>query len=60
MQCGCVMQCGRGVMQFVMLQVAQWVYKNMGEGEKKEQLKEVLAGKKFKVSHLHYDWSVNS
>ncbi|XP_046565783.1 uncharacterized protein LOC124274466 [Haliotis rubra] len=41
-------------------EVAQWVYKNMGEGEKKDQLKEVLAAKKFKVSYLHYDWSVNS
>ncbi|XP_071117898.1 uncharacterized protein [Haliotis cracherodii] len=41
-------------------EVAQWVYENMGEGEKKDQLQEMLAGKKFKVSHLHYDWSVNS
>jgi hypothetical protein len=32
----------------------------MADGEKKTQLGELLGGKKFKVSHLSYDWSTNS
>lgn len=32
----------------------------MGDGEKKSQLRELLDGKQYKVSHMQYDWGVNS
>nr|KAG5698309.1 hypothetical protein BaRGS_017011 [Batillaria attramentaria] len=41
-------------------EVALWVLNHMAEGEKKDQLSEVLANKKFSVTHMKYDWSVNS
>jgi len=44
----------------IMLQVVQWVHDHMGEGEKKAQLGEVLAGGKFTLKHMPYDWGINS
>ncbi|KAK7108643.1 uncharacterized protein [Littorina saxatilis] len=41
-------------------QVVQWIRDHMQEGEKKNQLTELINGKKFKVKYLKYDWSVNS
>jgi len=41
-------------------EIVQWVVDNMGECPKKNQLKELLEGNHFKLSHLPYDWGLNS
>jgi hypothetical protein len=43
-----------------LFQVLQWVHEHMGAGDKKNQLAELLAGKKFKVLYLPYNWDVNA
>ncbi|KAK6188137.1 hypothetical protein SNE40_004387 [Patella caerulea] len=40
-------------------EIVQWVHGRMAEGEQKNQLTELMAGK-FKVNFMNYDWSVNS
>ncbi|XP_019618159.1 PREDICTED: uncharacterized protein LOC109465380 [Branchiostoma belcheri] len=41
-------------------EVLQWVYDHMSAGQKKSQVSELLVGKKYKLSHMSYDWGVNS
>lgn len=41
-------------------EVAKWVLENMADGEKKENLKQVIDSGQFKVHYMHYDWSANS
>ena len=43
-----------------LLQVVVWVCDHMQDGDKKKQLKQLIADKKFKVNYMKYDWSVNS
>ena len=44
----------------VWLQLVYWIFKHMEDGEKKKQLAQLIEGRKFKVSFMKYDWSVNS
>ena len=32
----------------------------MTEGEKRNKISELIEGKKYKVTYMQYDWSVNS
>ncbi|XP_064626576.1 uncharacterized protein LOC135487119 [Lineus longissimus] len=41
-------------------EVLQWINDHMSDGDKKNQLAELLAGKKFKISYLNYNWDVNA
>ncbi|XP_076462011.1 uncharacterized protein LOC143294531 [Babylonia areolata] len=42
------------------VETVYWVFKHMQNGDKKRQLGQLLDGKKYKVSYMKYDWSVNS
>lgn len=41
-------------------EVLTFLHSIMADGDKKSQLKELLDAKKYKVSHMTYDWGVNS
>ncbi|CAD5115554.1 DgyrCDS4518 [Dimorphilus gyrociliatus] len=40
--------------------LANWIFKTMGAGDKKDKLEEILSGKNYSLSFLDYDWGVNS
>lgn len=42
------------------IEIAQWVHDHMGDSEKKNHLAELLTGANFKLSHMPYNWSLNS
>ncbi len=44
----------------VVFQVLATLHGYMGAGTKKDQVSEILRGKKFKLSYMPYDWGVNS
>lgn len=41
-------------------EVVEWVHKHMPDGEKKTQIGELLQSKNYKVTHMPYDWGINS
>lgn len=41
-------------------EVVDWVYKHLPDSEKKCQVGELLQGKNFKLTHMSYDWGINS
>lgn len=41
-------------------ELVHWICNNMGMGDKKAKMEEILASKNFSVSFLDYDWGVNS
>ena len=41
-------------------EIVQWVYDHMGECQKKKDLGELLLSKNFKLTHISYNWSLNS
>ncbi|KAH3698494.1 uncharacterized protein LOC127862312 isoform X2 [Dreissena polymorpha] len=41
-------------------EVVEWVHKHMAESEKRSQVGELLSSKNFKLSHMPYDWGINS
>ncbi|CAC5409797.1 unnamed protein product [Mytilus coruscus] len=40
-------------------EVVQWIIAHIAESDKKSQLKELVAGKSYKVSYLEYNWGTN-
>jgi len=42
------------------MEIASFVYKHMGDCEKRTQLNELINSGSFKLSHIPYDWGVNS
>ena len=41
-------------------QVVRFVLAHMGQGQKKNQLEELLVSGNFKVSFMKYNWDLNS
>lgn len=41
-------------------ELAHWICDNMGAGDKKTKMEEIISSKNFSVSFLDYDWGVNS
>lgn len=41
-------------------EIALWVHDHMGDCQKKKNLGEILLDKNFKLTHMSYNWSLNS
>ncbi|XP_074642109.1 uncharacterized protein LOC141899601 [Tubulanus polymorphus] len=41
-------------------EMLEWICFHMSTGDKKLQLQELINKKNYKISYLHYDWSLNS
>ncbi|XP_045158695.2 uncharacterized protein LOC123524512 isoform X2 [Mercenaria mercenaria] len=41
-------------------EVVDWVHKHLPDSEKKTQVGELLQSKNYKLSHMPYDWGINS
>ncbi|CAB4036832.1 uncharacterized protein LOC110049377, partial [Paramuricea clavata] len=41
-------------------EIALWVHDHMGDCQKKKDLGEILLDKNFKLTHMSYNWSLNS
>lgn len=41
-------------------EIVQWVHDHMPDGQKKTNIAELLSTKDFKLSHMPYDWGINS
>lgn len=41
-------------------EVLEWVHNHMADSEKKTQIGELLQSKNYKLTHMPYDWGINS
>ena len=46
--------------KYFVSQVVEWVHKHLPDSEKKTQVGELLESKNYKLSHMPYDWGINS
>ncbi|XP_006819587.1 uncharacterized protein LOC102804375 [Saccoglossus kowalevskii] len=41
-------------------ELVQWIHEHMNDGDKKKQIRELIADRNYKISYMPYDWGVNS